>query len=179
MSKVQSAEEKKLSPAVVIGGVLLFIVLVFAYKFFVSDATIRLISPVERAALSASDLNFKWTCNRKDAQLVLEVYDGAELILRQFVDQDSYTPQDEQKALFEADHLYYWRVIPNPDVKQKYNFNYESQPFYITSALAKVEEEVKEEAKPEEKVIEEPQQQKAPERPYDPYSTAVPSEGLF
>ncbi len=176
MSNIQT-DEKKLSPAIVIGGTLLFIGLVFAYKFFVSTATIHLVSPAERAAIAASDLNFKWTCNKKDVQLVLEVYDGVDLILRQFVENGAYTPDDVQKAVFEPDHLYYWRVIPNPDVKQKYNFNQESKTFYITTAITP-KEKVQEEEEPVSKPAEEPQQ-RAPERPYDPNSTAVPSEGLF
>lgn len=170
-------EKKPVSPQMVIGGALLFTVLALAYSLFVGRATIRLVSPQERAALSASDLSFKWSCS-KDVPLVLEVYDGAELVLRQFVNKDSYTPDDEQKAIFQADRSYRWRIIPNPDMEQKYRFNETFGTFYITSAIARKQEEEGEEDKPEVKSTEAPQQA-VPDRPYNPNSTEIPPEGLF
>lgn len=181
MSKPHQTEKRLISPQMAIGGALFVILLVLAYNLFLGSGTIHLVSPQERAAVSAKDLTFKWNCNRKGVQLVLEVYDGADLILRQFVDQDSYTPSDDQKADFKPDHLYHWRVIPNPDVKQKYSFNEEFKSFYITTAIDRPQEDqqaVRAESESENKIEEQPQRNES-ERPYDPNSTSVPLEGLF
>jgi hypothetical protein len=115
--------------------ILLFIALVgLGYRVFFRGA-IKLISPGQLSAISAKDLYFSWKCNRPNVSFVIEVYDNNDLMMRQIVDETSYTPDDDQKSAFEANRTYTWRVIPNPDVPQRYNISSQTQAFYITKAV--------------------------------------------
>ena len=106
-----------------------------SYRIFFRGS-IKLVTPSKLSALSAKDLSFRWRCNKPGVSFVLEVYDENEMIMRQLTDEESYTPDTDQKREFQDNHSYRWRVIPNPDVKQRYNLDTEFQVFYITKALA-------------------------------------------
>ncbi|MBL8152178.1 MAG: hypothetical protein JNN15_19825 [Blastocatellia bacterium] len=105
-----------------------------AYSLF-SVGSIKLLSPKNSSGLAAKDLTFSWKCSKPDTKLVLEVFDGEKLVMRQLVKGDSYTPDDDQKRDLKADKSYKWRVVADPDVTQKYSFKVESAIFYITKAM--------------------------------------------
>jgi hypothetical protein len=119
---------------VVLSLVLLFALSGIGYRIFFRG-TIDLVSPANLGALAAKDLEFSWKCNRSNVSFVVEVYDETELIMRQITEENSYTPDTDQKLEFAANRSYRWRVIPNPDVKQRYSLDTEFQVFYITKAL--------------------------------------------
>ena len=133
-------EEKPLPGAlsdmqkVALSLVLLVAVSAIGFRIFFRGS-IKLVTPSKLSALAAKDLSFGWRCNKPGVSFVLEVYDESEMIMRQLTNEESYTPDTDQKLEFQADHSYRWRVIPNPDVKQRYNLDTEFQVFYITRAL--------------------------------------------
>jgi hypothetical protein len=119
---------------VVLSLVLLVAIAGFGFRIFFRGS-IKLVTPGKLSALAAKDLSFSWRCNKPGISFVLEVYDESEMIMRQLTNEESYTPDTDQKLEFQANHSYRWRVIPNPDLKQRYNLDTEFQVFYITKAL--------------------------------------------
>ncbi|MEW6732969.1 MAG: tetratricopeptide repeat protein [Acidobacteriota bacterium] len=105
------------------------------YRIF-SQAQIRLLSPAKD--ISAQQLEFSWQCDKAVTSFVIEVYDKDQLVLRQITDKTSYSPDINQKLIFQAEHTYHWLVLPNPDVEQKYYFKSIAQTFHITSAMTPV-----------------------------------------
>src|SRR5437868_7189749 len=82
--------------------VILFIAIAgVGYRVFFRGA-IKLVTPGKLSALAAKDLAFRWQCNKSNVQYVLEVFDGDELIMRQITNENSFTPETEQKQDFKA-----------------------------------------------------------------------------
>lgn len=59
----------------------------------------------------ADHIVFNWDCNKVVHHFVVEVYDGGELLMKQFVNEKTYTPDTTQKQVFQPEHDYTWRVI--------------------------------------------------------------------
>lgn len=137
-------DEEKASPnalppkSLAILGVCALAIVVGILYSFTSNNPIKLISPANNASLAASDLEFTWNCNKKDGvSFVIEVYDGAELVMRPLIDgKEGYKPQKDELARLMPNHTYAWIVQANPDVPQKYKLKTsEKKAFTITKGI--------------------------------------------
>jgi hypothetical protein len=91
--------------------------------------------PATGSAMAAQDVKFEWDCDRADLVYIIEVYDRGEMVMWQITREKSYTPDLNQKTVFEAEHTYSWIVRAGPSLKQGYKYITESQSFYITKAV--------------------------------------------
>ncbi|MCS6885498.1 MAG: hypothetical protein RMM17_04000 [Acidobacteriota bacterium] len=177
---------------IVVGVTVLAVVASILYNVVFKSATIELLKPSNGEEIAAKDLTFEWRCSKPDADLVLEVYEEGELVLRQFVtdstaqkdnlqlSQNSFKPHLEQAVLLKPNTKYTWRVSPNPDRPQKYKFaELPYGTFYITSAIETTDKEAEASGGSQKPVEQAPPSETATPQPTTPKSTQSPSRVEF
>lgn len=107
-----SKRPKQISKAKWLALSLVFFIAIsgLAYQTF-SRPSIVLLGPAKENIAEAKEIKFEWTCDRKVAQFVLEVYEDEVFIIKEFTKETSYTPTPEQLERFSPEHTYKWRIL--------------------------------------------------------------------
>lgn len=105
-----------------------------AYQTF-STPSIVLLGPAKENIAEAKEIKFEWTCDRKVAQFVLEVYEDEVFIIKEFTKATSYSPTPEQLERFSPEHTYKWRVILPIGFAGDYSFATTAKTFSISKGF--------------------------------------------
>lgn len=118
----------------VLSLIFLIVISALAYDVF-SKPTIRLLGPAQENISEAKDIKFEWSCDKKVASFVLEVYEDEVFIIKQFTKETSYTPTAEQLERFSPEHTYKWRVILPDGFAGNYSFATNVKTFSIAKGF--------------------------------------------
>lgn len=114
--------------------ILLFAISGLAYQVF-SKPSIVLLGPDKKNIAESKEIKFEWTCDRKVAQFVLEVYEDEVFIIKEFTRGTSYTPTPEQLERFSPEHTYKWRIILPIGFVGDYSFATTTQTFSVAKGF--------------------------------------------